>query len=143
MIQPSRKNKPEKKQDPDIGNDSPYVTGIVNWRLTIHPHTWHPATDVYETENAIIIRIELAGMDRSDFNIIMNQNSLTITGSRQDTARKKAFHQMEIPFGEFKSEIRINKPIDPEKVEAEYNNGLLYITLHIVEPRHINIQDSK
>ena len=143
MIQASRKNKPLKKRDSELGTDSPYITGIVNWRLTMRPHVWHPATDVYETDNAIVIRIELAGMDKSDFNIVFNKNNLTITGTRQDTDKKIAFLQMEIPLGEFKTEIKINKPVDTEIVEAEYNNGMLYITLPLTEAKQINIQDSK
>ena len=143
MIPASCNNIPQKKRNTDPDTDSPYVTGIVNWRLTMRPHTWHPATDVYETEKAVIIRIELAGMNKSDFNIVFNKNPLTITGERQDTDEKQAFHQMEIPFGEFKTEIKIIKPVDPEKVKAEYKNGMLFIILPITAPRHINIQESK
>lgn len=143
MMQAPHKNQPHQKRDPDLGNDSPYVTGIVNWRLTIQPHTWHPATDVYETENAVIIRIELSGMNRTDFNIVFEKDNLTVTGARQDTAEKNAFHQMEIPFGTFKSEINISKPVDAEKIDAEYKNGMLYITLPMIEPRRINIQEGK
>ena len=143
MIPASCNNIPQKKRNTDPDTDSPYVTGIVNWRLTMHPHTWHPATDVYETDKAVIIRIELAGMNKSDFNIVFNKNTLTITGERQDTDEKQAFHQMEIPFGEFKTEIKIIRPVDPEKVKAEYKNGMLFIILPITAPRHINIQESK
>ena len=141
MEQVSRKNKPRQKRAPEQGTD--YVTGIVNWRLTMRPHVWHPATDVYETDTAIVVRVELAGMHKSDLTIVIDRNILSITGIRQDTDEKKAFHQMEIPFGEFKTEIKLNRPVDPEKVEAEYQNGLLFVTLPITEPRHITIQEGR
>jgi len=143
MVPVTRKNKPQQKRAPDLDTGSPYVTGIVNWRLTMRPHVWRPATDVYETENAIIVRVELAGMDQSDFSIVFSQNNLSISGVRQDTADKKAFHQIEIPFGEFKTEIKISQPVDPDNIEAEYSNGLLIVTLPITQPRYITIQEDK
>ena len=73
------------------------------WRIISRPHAWRPPTDVYETEDAITIRIEVAGMRESDFTIALVERTLTIRGIRQDTPERRAYHQMEIPFGEFSS----------------------------------------
>ncbi len=112
----------------------------VRWRIISRPHAWRPPTDVYETEHAIIIRVEVAGMHQTDFTISLVERLLTIRGVRQDTAERRAYHQMEIPFGEFASEIELPYTVDVDKVEATYRDGFLRITLPISQPKHIKIE---
>lgn len=107
--------------------------------MTIKSHIWQPPTDVYDTDDEIIIRVEIAGMNDADFSIHLDQNMLVISGSRPDTTKRKAFQQMEIRFGEFVSQVELSVPIDTGKVEARYTNGFLYISLPKAQPRHINI----
>ena len=107
--------------------------------MTIKSHVWQPPTDVYDTDDEIIVRVEIAGMNDADFSIDLDQNMLVISGLRPDTTKRKAFQQMEIRFGEFVSQIDLPVPIDTEKVDARYTNGFLYISLPKAQPRHINI----
>ncbi len=107
--------------------------------MTIKSHVWQPPTDVYDTDNEIIVRVEIAGMNDTDFAIHLDQNVLVISGLRPDTTKRKAFQQMEIRFGEFVSQVELPVPIDTGKVEARYSNGFLYISLPKAQPRHINI----
>lgn len=114
---------------------------IVNWRLTARPHAWSPPTDVYEHEDKLIVRVEIAGMKESDFSISLDQNILTIRGVRPDVTERRAYHQMEINFGEFVTAVEINIPIDMEKVAAQYQNGFLWVTLPKAQPKHIKINE--
>jgi HSP20 family protein len=110
------------------------------WRIISRPHAWRPPTDVYEVDDAIIIRVEVAGMRESDFTISLVDRILTIRGIRQDTSERRAYHQMEIAFGEFNTEVELAYTILAEKVEATYHDGFLRITLPIEQPKHIKVE---
>ncbi len=116
------------------------ITETSRWRIISRPHAWRPPTDVYETDSAIIIRVEVAGMRESDFTISLVERNLTIRGIRQDTSERRAYHQLEIAFGEFNSEVELPYTIISDKVEAVYRDGFLRITLPIAQPKHIKVE---
>lgn len=116
------------------------LTETSRWRIFSRPHTWRPPTDLYETEDAIIIRVEIAGMRESDFTISLTERILTIRGVRQDTSERRAYHQMEIPFGEFSTELELPYTVTTDKVDATYRDGFLRITLPIAQPKHIKVE---
>ncbi|NTU74489.1 Hsp20/alpha crystallin family protein, partial [Candidatus Roizmanbacteria bacterium] len=65
--------------------DDSNPSGIISWRVTVRrPHTWRPPTDLYETEDRFIIRIEIAGMNKEEFCVSLEANTLTISGTRPD-----------------------------------------------------------
>jgi HSP20 family protein len=105
----------------------------------MHTPAWNPPTDVFETEENIIVRVEVAGMKEDDFVIELNGRVLTIRGIRQDIHERRAFHQMEIPFGEFAIELALPQPIEPGQVEAIYEHGFLRIIFQKARPRQIQI----
>ena len=105
------------------------LSELPRWRICARPHIWRPPTDVYETEDAIIVRVEVAGMRESDFSISLVERSLTVRGTRQDTSERRAYHQMEIPFGEFSTEIELPFSVMVDKVHIVYQDGFLKITL--------------
>jgi HSP20 family protein len=116
------------------------LTETSRWRIISRPHAWRPLTDVYEMEDTIVIRVEIAGMRESDFTISLVERNLTIRGIRQDTSERRAYHQMEIPFGDFSTEIELPYQIVSDKVEAIYREGFLKITLPIAQPKHIKVE---
>jgi HSP20 family protein len=104
------------------------VLHAVSWQ--IRSNVWSPPTDQYETEAAFIIRVEVAGMREEDFEVALENNTLSISGIRPDlSAEKRAYHQMEIRFGKFFTAIEIPAPIQAENAQAEYKDGLLTIML--------------
>jgi HSP20 family protein len=116
------------------------ITDTTRWRITSRPHAWRPPTDVYEIEDAIIIRVEVAGMREADFTISLVEHTLTIRGIRQDTSERRAYQQMEIAFGEFTTEVELTIPVITEKVEATYRDGFLRIMLPIAHPKHVKVE---
>jgi HSP20 family protein len=113
-----------------IPDDPTYlISGIVNWRLTVQPNVWRPPTDLFETEENFVVRVEIAGMRDADFSITLDKQVLTISGIRPEFPERKAFHQMEIHFGEFLSEVEIPSSVDPDRVEAVYQDGFLRVIL--------------
>jgi HSP20 family protein len=113
--------------------------GIVNWRMNMRPHLWRPSTDVFETEDRFVTRVEIAGMNEADFQVNIDQNILTISGTRPDTGEHRAFHQMEIHFGDFISQVEFPNNIERDKVEAEYKDGFLTVILPKAPPTQIKI----
>jgi HSP20 family molecular chaperone IbpA len=109
--------------------------------LTNHPHIWRPPTDVYETEDKYVVIVEIAGMVEKNFSVTLDQNVLTIRGERPDTLERKSFHQMEIYFGEFVTEIELSSPIDVDKCVAEYHQGFLWVWLPKLTPKKIIINE--
>ena len=116
------------------------ITDTSRWRIISRPHAWRPPTDVYETDNAIIILVEVAGMREADFTISMVERNLTIHGIRQDTSERRSYHQMEIAFGEFHTEVELPFQVISDKVEATYRDGFLRIMLPIAQPKHIKVE---
>ncbi len=116
-----------------------FVSSIVNWHPAPLSNIWRPATDVYETEDKLVVRVEIPGMQSDEVSVNFNQGLLTIQGTRSEVAEKRAFHQMEIHFGEFMTEVDIPIPIDLANIEAAYLDGFLKVVLPKAVPKHIKI----
>lgn len=113
------------------------------WVVLQHTHTWRPPTDVYETDEAIVVRVELAGMKESDFAIELQHRLLVISGGRYDPSPKMAYHQMEIRYGEFHVEVYLHWPVDAASIEAVYENGFLHVKLPRASARKVHIVEVK
>jgi HSP20 family protein len=90
---------------------------------------WRPPTDIYETNTAIIVKIEIAGMSGDGIKLSFVNNVLNISGHRTDEEAKLTYHCLEIPYGKFHVRILIPGKYIETEVEAKYENGYLYITL--------------
>jgi len=101
----------------------------LEWQNQHAAHQWSPPADLYETETDYVIRVEAAGMRQQNFNISLQGRLLVVRGSRPDTPQRRAYHQMEIRFGEFQLAIRLPGQVDSEQAQAEYQDGFLVITL--------------
>ena len=109
-------------------------TSLYNWRpgLTADRAAethWVPNTDVYVIEDALIIKVELAGMRKEDLELTVERNRLTITGHRPDGCRppKCKFLVVEIAYGSFQSVIELPLGYDLSQAKAAYQNGFLRI----------------
>jgi HSP20 family protein len=99
-----------------------------------HEAHWVPNTDVYVTEEGIVIKVELAGMRREDLEITMDGNCLRISGQRPDGCRAPQcrFLVMEINYGTFESVIELPPGFDLAKAKASYQNGFLRIDVPVI-----------
>ena len=91
--------------------------------------TWSPPTDIYETEDSCVLKVEIAGMRDEDFEVAFENNILMISGNRHDLSERRAYHQMEIRFGKFEIAVEIPVRINIEKATAGYQDGFLVIVL--------------
>lgn len=91
--------------------------------------TWAPLADVYETPRAYFVRLELPGLDRDDVEIAAEDSVLTVRGERRAAAsmRPESFYRLERSYGTFTRAFRFGEPIDADRVDAAFKNGLLEI----------------
>jgi len=99
------------------------------WIVFRHVRPWEPPTDVYENDRGLVVQMEIAGMREEDFSISLGERLLVIAGVRRDPEPKRTYHQMEIPYGEFRAEVYLPWAVDAEQVEAIYENGFLRVIL--------------
>jgi len=97
---------------------------------------WRPPTDVYETQNQLIVLIEIGSVTEDDLSVTLFSDLLVVEGRRGQPVFSQsgmsACHQLGIKYGEFRSEIYIPTDVDHDTVKAEYKNGLLTIILNKV-----------
>ena len=107
------------------------------WHAVTPEKFWEPPVDVYETRDALKIRVEIGGTGRDDIHVELaaDGKSVTIRGLRLDGAPdacdRTTFHQMEIYTGPFERIVALppNVPIEPSEIEAQRQDGFLVITL--------------
>ena len=75
------------------------VLHAISWQ--VYSSVWSPPTDLFESEEALVVRVEIAGMKEEDFEVALENNVLLIAGTRSDSPERRAYHQMEIRFGKF------------------------------------------
>lgn len=111
------------------------------WASPWQHKIWRPPTDVYETDDSVVVKVEVAGMKSDDFCISLDAKSLVISGVRHDPAAKLGYQQMEILYGHFETEVYLPRAVDTEGIEATYTDGFLSVRLPKAKPRRVPVVD--
>ena len=92
---------------------------------------WLPLVDIFEEPDAIRLVAEVPGVRPSDVKITVEDNLLTIKGTKEQVPEEKAekVHRYERTYGAFERTFRLSASIDAKKIKATYNLGVLTITL--------------
>lgn len=92
---------------------------------------WQPDADVYETEAAYVVLLELAGLRGAEIEVTLAEGALFISGRRPELHHEGAvhFHQLGINEGPFQCAVFVPGPVAEHDVTANYDDGLLTITL--------------
>jgi len=106
---------------------------------------WSPAMDLVEAEDHYVLRVDLPGMDENDVSIEVHDNVLTVSGERRDEQEetRQGWHRVERTFGRFSRSLTLPEGIDPDAVTAEFDKGVLSISVPKPEerkPRRVAIQ---
>jgi HSP20 family protein len=104
-----------------------------------------PSMEVEETDNHFNISFELPGVEKDDLKIEMKEDVLTVSGEKksQNVVNEKNYHYSERSFGKFKRAIEINSSVVNDKINAEFKNGVLFISLPKAEeakPKQIEVK---
>jgi HSP20 family protein len=107
---------------------------------------WAPPVDILETENELVLKADVPGVDLKDIDIQVENGTLTLKGERKFEKREGAqegYHRIERSYGSFVRCFSLPETVDAEKVAAEYKNGVLTVTLQkkeLAKPRSIKVE---
>ncbi|MGZ4830814.1 MAG: Hsp20/alpha crystallin family protein [Candidatus Angelobacter sp.] len=107
-----------------------------------------PPVDIFEDEHNITLQAEIPGVKPEDLSITLENNVLVITGERKfkDEETKDNYHRIERRYGKFTRSFTLPASVDPQNVNATFENGVLDITLpkrEAFKPKQITIGVSK
>ncbi|MBN2744799.1 HSP20 family protein [Breznakibacter xylanolyticus] len=104
----------------------------MNWNFS-DTNTTVPAVNVMENENEFVIEVAAPGMQKDDFKVNLDQDTLTISSERKSehTLEKKGrYTKHEFSYQSFQRSFTLpERLVDAEKIVAKYDNGILHITL--------------
>jgi HSP20 family protein len=108
---------------------------------------WAPAVDIVETENELILKADVPGVDLKDIDIQLENGTLSVKGERkfEKDEKGKGFHRMERSYGSFVRIFTVPDTVDSEHVTAAYEAGVLTISLpkkEVAKPKAIKVQVS-
>ncbi len=118
-----------------------------DWASRIAPaqgEAWKPAVDILEHDGNLLLRMEIPGVDEKDIELKLEGTVLTVKGERKNTFESDGYnlYQVESYYGPFSRSFTLPETVDPDKISAQYKNGILTITLPQkpeVKPRSIKI----
>jgi HSP20 family protein len=103
-----------------------------------------PRVDIYEEEGELVMKAELPGVDKNDIAIDVKNNVLTLKGERstEETDKKENWYRRERVYGSFTRSFELPDDVDPEKISADYKDGVLKIRFpktEKAEPKRITV----
>lgn len=109
--------------------------------------TWVPPLDVLERGDAFVVTVEVPGVEPGNIDVSVEDSTLTIRGERRfyEKVEEESFHRIERRFGQFQRTLALPSQVDADKIDAEYRNGLLVVTVPKAEtakPRRIAVKAS-
>ena len=114
------------------------------WETPMSTTAWNPAVDIFETDNNVVIKAELPGMDSKDIDVKLENNVLMLKGERhfEKETKEENYHRVEREYGIFSRSFSLPTAVNGDKVTAEYKDGVLTIVLpkkEEVKPKPIKI----
>ena len=92
---------------------------------------WSPPTDVYETDEGVVVALEVAGTDSQAISVSLEQDVLTVAGTRTEPPRSglRNYHKMEMRFGPFRRRMLLPCAVSAAGARAVYEHGILTVVL--------------
>jgi HSP20 family protein len=106
--------------------------------------SWVPAADIYETDDDLVVNLDLPGVNPKVVDVRVENNVLTIRGERQFDQKQNSenYHRVERSYGPFGRSFTLSTSVNAEKIRATYESGVLTIVMPKAEaakPRRIQI----
>lgn len=98
---------------------------------------WIPPMDLVETEDKLVLRADLPGVDRDDIEIEVKDGVLSVSGERkaQHEEKREGYHRVERSFGRFSRALELPKGVEPQSVSASFDKGVLEVRMPKPEER--------
>ncbi|HEY9227883.1 MAG TPA: Hsp20/alpha crystallin family protein [Gemmatimonadaceae bacterium] len=99
--------------------------------LFAQPMGFLPATDIVETDDLVVLAIELPGLEKKDLDINVEDGVLSVRGEKLEEKKQedKKYHLLERTYGSFQRSFMLPRSVDSEKISAEFQQGVLKILL--------------
>jgi HSP20 family protein len=99
------------------------------------PSAWRPMTDIYETKDSYVFKVELPGFKKEDIQVEFSGETLILRGERkqEEETKNENCHRLERSYGLFERSFTIPKNIDAKKIDANLKDGVLMLTIPKVE----------
>jgi len=107
----------------------------------------YPALNLYDDGESYVVRAEVPGVNADSLDISATGQVLTISGERTEGAKVEgaSYHRREIDHGSFSRSLNLPEPINPDKIQAAYSNGVLEVMMPRAEearPRQIKVKSA-
>jgi HSP20 family protein len=118
------------------------------WSRVPEAKAWFPDIDVFEKDGKFVVKAELPGMEEKDIDVSIEGDILAIKGEKETEkeVKKEDYYRSERTYGSFFRSIPLPSSVDKEKVEAEYSNGVLEVTLPKIaeaRPKKVKVAANK
>ena len=92
---------------------------------------WSPSVDIFENKDSLVLEAELPGMNREDIELAIENNVITIGGSRHFEKKDEGdnYHRVECSYGSFTRSFTLPQTVTSEGITAEFKNGVLRVSL--------------
>ena len=109
---------------------------------------WTPPVDIYETQDEVVLRADLPGIDQKDIDLRIENSTLTLRGERkfQKEANEEDYHRIERSYGVFSRSFQLPGSIDQTKIAATHKEGVLEVHLpkrEDTKPKQIKVDVRK
>ncbi|MBL4703126.1 MAG: Hsp20/alpha crystallin family protein [Flavobacteriales bacterium] len=107
--------------------------------------TTMPSVNIIESNEAFTIQVAAPGLEKKDFNVAVDGNKLTISSEKELEGLKdgEKFRKKQFSFSKFKRTFSIPEVLEGDKINAEYNSGILNVTIPKKEPVKKEIKQIK
>ena len=121
--------------------EDPQFRGTEDWHLK----AWVPPCDIFETDKELVMKFELPEVKKEDVEVKLEQNVLTLRGERkfEEKTDRENYHRVERHYGEFVRSFSVPLYVDAARINAEFKDGVLTVTLPKNEearPKQINVK---
>lgn len=100
-------------------------------RLPMERMAWAPAIDVFERGDKLVVKAEVPGMKEDDIHVSVEGDMLTVRGEKktESEVKEEDYYRSERSYGSFFRSVALPSTVDASKIEADYENGVLEVTL--------------
>jgi HSP20 family protein len=111
---------------------------------TLGLSAWNPSVDIYENDDNLVIKAEIPGVDKDNIHVDLKGRVLTLKGERksENEVKEDRFYRREMSYGHFERAFTLPVDVDPEKVKADFKDGVLKVEVPKPEeqkPRQISV----
>lgn len=109
------------------------------------PTFWSPSVDIYETDENIVLKAELPGVDKKEVSVEVKDNTLVLKGERkrEKEVKEENYHRVERSFGTFMRSFSLPVSVKQDQVKAKFKDGVLEVTLPKAEeakPKQVKVE---